>query len=137
MGILARLHSVLEEATLRLDQLSERGMKTWVEEEAALRLLQVQAQALLDMVLRLASSLGYTPTNTREASRALLAEGVISEHDYELLKKIAGFRNILVHEYTAIDRNLVRRILEEREYRRPVLLASKLLEKAIERGIDP
>lgn len=129
--------NTIAEMTARLDWLAEHGIRNWVEELAALHALQVQAQALLDMVMRIAAELGYTPTTPREAAEALRVEGLVSEQDYELIRRIAGFRNIVIHEYAAVDMDLVRDIIRNRKYRDATLLASKLLEKASRKGIDP
>ena len=137
MGVLARLMSVVTEMTSKLDWLAEHGLKSWVDELAVLHALQVQAQALLDMVVRIAAELGYAPITPREAAEALVAEGLLSEEDYQLIRRVAGFRNIVVHEYTSVDMGLVRGILGRREYRRIAVLAAKLLEEASRRGIDP
>jgi len=89
------------------------------------------------MVLRLAAELGYLPESPGEAARALAGEGLLTREEYDLVRRIAGFRNVPVQAYTEVDMDIVRRIIGEREYRRVALLASKLLEKAVERGLDP
>ena len=137
LTVLARLMNTVAEMTARLDWLAEHGLKNWVEELAALHALQVQAQALLDMVMRGAAELGYTPTSPREAAEALLAENLITDKDYQLIRSIIGFRNILVHEYMGVDMDLVRRIIEDKEYRRVTILAARLLEEFSRKGIDP
>ncbi len=137
MGVLSRLASVVNEMTSKLDHLASQGIKDWVEELAALHALQVQAQALLDMVLRLAAELGYSPESPGDAARALAGEGVLTREEYEFVRSVAGFRNILVHAYTEVDMGLVRRIISGREYRRVALLASKLLGEAARLGLDP
>ncbi len=129
--------NTIAEMTARLDWLAEHGIRNWVEEFAALHALQVQAQTLLDMVMRIAAELGYTPTTPREAAESLRVEGLVSEQDYELIRRIAGFRNIVVYEYAAVDMDLVRDIIRNRKYRDVTLLASRLLEKASRKGIDP
>ncbi len=134
---MARLYTLIAEMTLKLDELSEKGLRGWVEELAALHALQVQARALLDMVKRMASELGYAPTTTGEAIGALLERGVISEDEASFLRRVAGFRNIVVHEYASVDMGLVRRIIARREYRRVALLAARLLEEARRLGLDP
>ncbi len=137
MGVLSRLYSVVAEMARRLDELAERGLRDWVEEMAALHVLQVQAQALLDMVLHLAAELGYTPETPREAARVLEGEGLLSGSEVELVRKVAGFRNIVVHEYAEVDMGMVRSLVLERRYRSLVVLASQLLERATKRGLDP
>ncbi len=104
---------------------------------AVLHALQVQAQALIDMVARLASLLGYAPSTPVEAIEILRAEGVLGEEEARLLRSVVGFRNIVVHEYLAVDRGIVREILARREYMRLVELARKLLDEAQRRGFDP
>ena len=137
MGALSRLASVVSEMTSRLDELAETGLPGWIEELAALHALQVQAQAMLDMMMRLAAELGYSPESPGDAAKALLAEGIISREDYEFSRRVAGFRNVLVHSYADVDMDLVRGILARREYRRVAELASRLLEAAARLGVDP
>lgn len=57
IGILSRLETILAEATSRLDLLASSRLRNWIEELAALHALQVQAQSLLDMVMRMAAEL--------------------------------------------------------------------------------
>ena len=87
--------NTIAEMTARLDWFAVHGIRNWVEELAALHALQVQSQALLDMVMRIAAELGYTPTTPREAAESLRVEGLVSEQDYELIRRIAGFHNIV------------------------------------------
>jgi uncharacterized protein YutE (UPF0331/DUF86 family) len=128
--------SLIAEMTSKLDELARRELRDWVEELAVLHALQVQAQALLDMVMRVAAELGYTPLTPREAARALVGEGLLSEDEYQLIRRVAGFRNIVVHEYATVDMELVRKIVKQGEYRRVATLAAKLLEAASKRGVD-
>ncbi len=53
-----------------------------------------------------------------------------------LVGGVQGFRNILVHEYVAIDMKLVERIVGEKEYHK-TLLAKALIEKSSKQGMDP
>ena len=137
MGVVERLLSKVNEMASRLDYLAETGLRSWVEELAALHALQVQAQALLDMAMRMAAALGYSPDSPREAARALRVEGIIGEEDYLFLARLSAFRNIVVHEYATIDMNIIRSILESREYRRVAALASRMAREALERRLDP
>ena len=122
--------------TTRLDQLADRVEEwSWVEELAALHALQ--AQALLDMVMRLAAELGYRPTSPREADRSLVAEGLLNPHEADLVRRVAGFRNIVVDEYTTVNTELVKTIVQGREYHKVAALAARLLERAEARSLDP
>ena len=136
--LLRRLYETVAEMAARLDELGVDDLEDWRGLYAALHALQVQARALLDMVRRLASLLGYSPETPRDAARILRGEGVLSDEEVGLIRRVAGFRNIVVHEYLGVDVGLVKRIVLGREYRRLVGLAARLLEKAEERGLgDP
>lgn len=137
MGILSRLETQVARETSRLDQLSEKPLETWIEKHVALHALQIQAQALLDMVTRMASELGYSPTSPSEAIRILQEEGVLEKNDAVFLNRLAGFRDILVQEYAEVDMELIKNILKKREYRKAAILAAKLLEKAVDLNLDP
>jgi len=90
-----------------------------------LHALQIQAQALIDIVVRAASLLGYAPSTPSEALQSLLNEGVITVSEVEFLKKVIGFRNIVVHEYVDVDLSIVDDILRNRKYRELVYIAEK------------
>jgi len=137
VGVLSRLESIVAEMTSKLDALSERGVRSWVEELAVLHALQLQAQALLGMLLRMAAGLGYAPESPGEAARILREEGIIGGDEYLFIRRVIGFRNVVVHAYTEVNMELVRGILEEREYRRLAVLAARLLGEASKRGLDP
>ena len=134
--LLKRLYETVAEMAARLDELGADDLEDWRGLYAALHALQVQAQALLDMVRRLASLLGYAPETPRDAARILHDEGLLARDELELVRRVAGFRNIVVHEYLGVDVGLVKRIVLGREYRRLVALAARLLEGAAERGLD-
>ena len=138
MGVLARLESTVADMTSKLDRLAERlDTWSWVEELAALHALQVQAQALLDMVMRLAAELGYRPTSPQEAARHLHDEGLLSREELDLIVRVTGLWNSILHEYAGDDMDLVYGIVSGREYRRLAVLAAKLLERAERLGLDP
>ncbi len=87
------------------------------------------------MVLRMVSLLGYAPSAPIEAIEILTRENVLPREEAELLRKVVGFRNIVVHEYLRIDRDIVARILGERRYLKLVDIAKKILEEARKRGL--
>ena len=118
IGALSRIASVVTEMTSRLDEMAGLCLSGWVEELAALHALQVQAQAMLGMMMRLAAELGYSPESPGDAAKALLAEGVISREDYEFSRRVAGSGNVLARSYADVDVDLVRGILARREYSR-------------------
>jgi uncharacterized protein YutE (UPF0331/DUF86 family) len=75
--------------------------------------LQVAIQAALDVASHIVSDerLGEPQTN-RQLFDLLASASWISPHQADLLKNMAGFRNILVHGYADVDLGTVRSILE-------------------------
>ncbi|MEM2740183.1 MAG: HepT-like ribonuclease domain-containing protein [Candidatus Bathyarchaeia archaeon] len=65
-------------------------------------------QALLDLGLMAISALGgRRPTRYSEVGGILMELGIVDSEAAELVKGVAGLRDILVHAYTAVDRSRV------------------------------
>lgn len=71
--------------------------------------LERAIQACVDIASHIIAELpDVAPAQTMSESFALLAKHhIISEHTSERLKRAVGFRNISVHDYQAIDWNIV------------------------------
>ncbi len=105
---------------------------------SVLHILQTSIQALIDIGTRVLSEMGIKPPSVyREIARSLKDRKFITDEESELMTKIIGFRNILVHGYLAINLELLREILRERKYGDIIKLAIKIIEKAQQSGIDP
>ncbi len=139
MGAVKRLLKVVLDVTRNLDREVDKGydLAEWGDQMKLLHALQVQAQALIDLVQRAASLLGHAPSTYVDSGRALLREGVLSEDDFRLFRAVVGFRNVIVHGYADVDLELVDSILRGREYRRLLSLAERVYLHLAERGLDP
>jgi uncharacterized protein YutE (UPF0331/DUF86 family) len=84
------------------------------EERFVEHTLQLAIQAALDVASHIVSDdrLGEPRTN-RQLFELLARNGWISAELGEALRQIVGFRNILVHGYSDVDLEIVRRIVEE------------------------
>jgi len=72
------------------------------------RLVQLIIQALLDLGLMVIVALGgRTPKGYSEVGELLSDLGVLGEGDAKLLKSMSGMRNILVHAYATIRRDVI------------------------------
>jgi hypothetical protein len=72
------------------------------------RLVQLTIQALLDLGLMMIAALGgRTPKGYSEVGDLLSDIGALDENDAKLLRSMAGMRNILVHAYATISRDLI------------------------------
>lgn len=101
-----KLHEI-EEAVAHLrswavtqDALERDRQLRWAVERG----LQVAAEALFDTGAHiLAAEFQETVDEYREIPGRLLGRGVISAATADRLKGLAGFRNVLVHDYAEVD----------------------------------
>jgi uncharacterized protein YutE (UPF0331/DUF86 family) len=109
----------IEQRLLKLEQtvrkLKEISTYTWEEycqdeglRDRSERNLQVAAQTCIDIANHLIAAYGFrTPLTYGESFEVLRDEGIIPADLAVQMKKIAGFRNILVHDYLEIDQEIV------------------------------
>jgi uncharacterized protein YutE (UPF0331/DUF86 family) len=78
------------------------------------RYLHLSIECLLDVCNMLVSGLGLRkPERYQEAVDILAEAGVLSQGLVRRLAGVAGFLNILVHDYLDIDRRLVYQYLQD------------------------
>ncbi|MBM3144634.1 MAG: DUF86 domain-containing protein [Chloroflexi bacterium] len=76
----------------------------FVKYRAVQRSLQLAAQAVIDIATHvIAADFDHRVQDYRQALIALGSVGVLTPEFAERLAPLAGFRNILVHEYLAVD----------------------------------
>jgi uncharacterized protein YutE (UPF0331/DUF86 family)/predicted nucleotidyltransferase len=101
------------------------------------RLVQLVIQALLDLGLMIIVALGWRrPRAYSEIGYILREYGVVSDGDADLLKSMAGLRNVLVHAYAVIDRDRVAEFAERLKVDAP-RIASTVLRGVGDKPIDP
>ncbi len=132
-----RLYKLLDSIRENLGLLKEVNLDRLIDYYAALHAMQIAIQSLIDMTSLVAASLGKPPSSFYEAGEILAKEGAFSEGDLAKYRGIVGFRNVLVHNYLEVDRELFREIVETGRYGDIEALALKVLEFAEAREIDP
>ncbi len=89
------------------------------------RLAQLLAQSILYYAAILASKeSGLKPGSYRELALYLSHKLGLSRREAEFLKALAGFRNVLVHMYATLDRDL-----EEKAFDEIAAMAPRIIEK--------
>lgn len=79
------------------------------------RTLHTAVEACLDVGNRLISLEGYRqPENNRDIFVVLAEAGILPQDKLETFKRMAGFRNILVHEYARLDDAVVYGVFQRR-----------------------
>src|SRR5512138_284851 len=105
----------LREALRRLDELRSRPADDVASEWAIERGLQVAAQSVFDIGNHvLSGAFGERPADYAAVPVALGRHGVISSDLVARLRGLAGFRNLLVHDYARVDPARVREALDKR-----------------------
>lgn len=140
-GLLRRVERI-REGLRRLREVAEVPRDQYLSSEllklATERDLQVVIEALLDIGHAIISAQDWRiPRTYREVAEILYEYGVLTGEERDVLTKLAGLRNVLVHlYYLEVDHELLHRSLPEIvkwvEY-----LLQKLLKYVREQGIDP
>ncbi|MGB8299394.1 MAG: DUF86 domain-containing protein [Polyangia bacterium] len=105
----------LRAACSRLAELGTRPTTDSATEWAAERGLQIAAQAVFDIGNHvLAGGFAERPADYAAIPGMLCGRGVIGPELEARLRGLAGFRNLLVHDYARVDPKQVREMLETR-----------------------
>jgi uncharacterized protein YutE (UPF0331/DUF86 family) len=87
-------------------------LETWIVQDVVVLNLQRAAQACLDLANHLITANSWElPRSARHAVGILHEAGVISPEQARIMASVMGFRNIAVHDYTALDHAIVEAIV--------------------------
>ncbi|GGI76258.1 hypothetical protein GCM10007112_11320 [Vulcanisaeta souniana JCM 11219] len=104
---------------------------------AVLHMLQVAIQALIDMGSHIMVERGLkAPSTYSEVPIYLSQAGVISGDDSRIFRRMIGFRNVLVHNYSQVSIDVLREILAKALYKDLLRIAIKLFDYAVGNNID-
>ena len=107
--------AVLRETLRRLDEVRVHQPSDAIAEWALERGLQIAAQSVFDIGNHvLAGGFGERPADYASIPMSLRKHGVIREELETRLRGLAGFRNLLVHDYARVDPERVRELMEQR-----------------------
>jgi uncharacterized protein YutE (UPF0331/DUF86 family) len=105
----------LRSTVARLREAAHRDLSAEWDQWALERGLQIAAQALFDIGNHvLAGAFSARPKDYAEIAPELVRRGVIAKELATRLQGLAGFRNLLVHEYVELDPMRVRALLNTR-----------------------
>lgn len=86
--------------------------RDWKVQRIVERTLQMMIETCADIANHIISDRGYrTPDNYGDTFRVLHENGVFKSDLFEIMLKMARFRNIVVHQYDKVDEAIVIGIL--------------------------
>ena len=100
------------------------------------RLVQLIIQALLDLGLITLSAIGVSPRGYGDVATSLGRLGFLPPDDAKLMRAMAGLRNVLVHTYVGVNREIVNKSSKKLP-EDAVRLTDKILSSARQRLHDP
>ncbi len=91
----------------------DRGLRRQDAEDIQELNLQRAVQAAIDLATHVVATEGYgIPGTLAEAFTLLERQGIVGRELADRLRRMTGFRNVAVHEYTSIDPKIVQAILD-------------------------
>ena len=116
-----RVREKLAELTGYLSDLKAQQELSWEEFQGNTmlrrgieRTLQMAIECLLDIGnLIIAANKWRAPENNRAVFQVLAEQGIVPAEVLQRYEKMAGFRNILVHEYTRVEPTIVYGVLKQ------------------------
>ncbi len=129
---LAELDGYLGELAQIVPSSFEEYVRSVEKRRACERLLQISVEAVIDICAMLVQGLRLgLPAEEDDLFEKLVRAGLISDEMAKTLRRMIGFRNILVHEYGRVDDRVVfevatNRLSDFEAFKREVL---KVLQK--------
>jgi uncharacterized protein YutE (UPF0331/DUF86 family) len=102
-----------------LDRINEeyngdvKNLHNYTKQDSIILNLQRACEAAIDLAMHIVAekNLGI-PQSSRQAFDLLCQNNIIEKELAERLKAMVGFRNIAVHDYQAINLNIIQNIIE-------------------------
>lgn len=113
------INNVQQEMLLMLDDL-HNDIHQWNGRDllAAQRALQIIIESLIGLArYTYQQKYNINVSKSRAALDGLLKQGDLNRTDYDLAIKMIGFRNVLVHDYLDVNRNILEAIVSKKLYK--------------------
>lgn len=106
---LLALSEALQHLDTRQEQIRAEALASQPLLQAAVeRWLQVAVESCIDIAYHVIAERGWTPAESaRAAFESLAAHGLVPQQLAQRLARAVGMRNILVHDYVRVDREIL------------------------------
>lgn len=115
--IIANKIQVIERCLKRIDEEYEQNPKNllnYTKQDSIILNLQRAIEAAIDIAMHLCAVFKFgVPQSSREAFDLLEEKKVVLKELAKRLKAMVGFRNIAVHDYQAINLEILKNIIEK------------------------
>lgn len=117
--VLLQKASIIERCLARIEEVYENNEKNLFEDitkqDSIILNLQRACEASIDLAMHLVRKRGLgIPQESREAFDLLEGSGLLDKELAQRMKRMVGFRNVAVHDYTDLNYEVVQAILKER-----------------------
>ncbi len=110
--VLAKI-AIMKKCVATIHEINRLELLEWISEDLSVLNLQRAIQAAIDLAHVIIAKYGLGLPSDYGQSFDLLASHQIIDRDIaKILKKMVGFRNVSVHEYQAVNTEIVRSIIE-------------------------
>jgi uncharacterized protein YutE (UPF0331/DUF86 family) len=124
----AEIRSHIQKMATLLDDYREKKEFSVQDFFAVERMLQILIESLIGLaryVLKIKHN--WIAAKSQDAIDDLLRFNFIASEEHDLLHRIVGYRNVLVHDYLNVQPNVTKAIVEEGRYLQVAKSAEKLL----------
>jgi uncharacterized protein YutE (UPF0331/DUF86 family) len=117
--VLVNKVAIIERCLTRLHEVYEDNEKNLFEnatkQDSIILNLQRACEAAIDLAMHLVrkQELGV-PQESREAFELLVRAGLLDRELAQRMKRMVGFRNVAIHDYTGLNYEVVKTIITER-----------------------
>ena len=117
-NLILRKLSELEEYLSQIREYShvtvQEYAQNWRTQRIVERTLQIMIELCLDIAGHIVSDMRFrTPTSYADVFKVLHENGLMRSDQYEVMEKMAKFRNVVVHQYDRVDETIVVTILRK------------------------
>ena len=90
------------------------NLRNQTKQDSIILNIQRSCESCIDLAMHLVSEMALgIPQNSRDGFEFLFQNQVLDQKLTDRLKAMVGFRNIAIHDYQAINLEIVRKIIEE------------------------
>jgi len=91
-----------------------RNLENFTKQDAIILNIQRMCEATIDMAMHVVAINHYgVPQNSRDAFQILMDQGILEQKLAHNMMNMVGFRNIAVHDYQAVNIDIVENIIKK------------------------